>query len=280
MFVQIIRSYCLGSGFSDISCWKNSVFSNLSNKQDLRLFSPEFALEEINKYSLDIMRKTKLSTKEFKDLLRIEEEYFKIGVGESREIRLDFIASEESIPDLYIGKIIVKGDEIEKEILVVIGIESVDPLFDVIVEILNKFRQVSPGEEAVANIKLFEVEKVGKVDVELEYSIRDGEGNIIVSDSETIAVEGQANFFKTLQISKNVLEGEYLFYVKANYLGQIAGASEWFNVSKEKYISRIEVISYIFLGIIVVILVVGFIILSEMKKVKKKIKYHHRRKST
>lgn len=45
--------------------WDKSVFKRLSVKQDLELFSPEYALEEINKYMEEILKKTKLSKDEF-----------------------------------------------------------------------------------------------------------------------------------------------------------------------------------------------------------------------
>ena len=44
--------------------WKNSIFSKISLRQDLELFAPEFAIEEINKYKKEIMHKTKISEKE------------------------------------------------------------------------------------------------------------------------------------------------------------------------------------------------------------------------
>lgn len=48
--------------------WKNSIFNALSIKQELELFSPVFALKEIDKYSSEISKKTKLSQSVFKDL--------------------------------------------------------------------------------------------------------------------------------------------------------------------------------------------------------------------
>lgn len=45
--------------------WDKSIFKRLSVKQDLELFSPEYALEEINKYMEEILKKTKLSKDEF-----------------------------------------------------------------------------------------------------------------------------------------------------------------------------------------------------------------------
>ncbi len=63
--------------------WKNSVFNKISLNQDLRLISPEFALEEINKYSLDICKKANLSPKEFK------------GLKQELVFRVEFVPLEE-----------------------------------------------------------------------------------------------------------------------------------------------------------------------------------------
>ena len=45
--------------------WKNSAAKELFLNQDLELFAPEFALQEIDKYHDEIMRKAKLSPNEF-----------------------------------------------------------------------------------------------------------------------------------------------------------------------------------------------------------------------
>lgn len=49
--------------------WRNSVFNKLL-KEELELFSPKLALKEIHKYSSEIIRKTKLTKKEFEDLIK------------------------------------------------------------------------------------------------------------------------------------------------------------------------------------------------------------------
>ena len=48
--------------------WKNSFTKGLLVDQDLEFFSPEFALEEINKYSDEIIGKTGISLEKFKEL--------------------------------------------------------------------------------------------------------------------------------------------------------------------------------------------------------------------
>ena len=50
--------------------WKNSFFKKFSVYQNLELISPEYALEEINKHSSEILKKTKLSKEEFNALKR------------------------------------------------------------------------------------------------------------------------------------------------------------------------------------------------------------------
>ena len=47
--------------------WKASVFKNFLDTP-IQLFSPEYALEEIDRYSLEIMKKTSLSKERFKKL--------------------------------------------------------------------------------------------------------------------------------------------------------------------------------------------------------------------
>lgn len=48
--------------------WKNSLTRKLLMKMGLELFSPEFALEEINLHISDILKKTGISEEEFKQI--------------------------------------------------------------------------------------------------------------------------------------------------------------------------------------------------------------------
>ena len=45
--------------------WKNSILHQIL-KQPIELFAPEYALEEINKYTKELMEKTSLSKEDFK----------------------------------------------------------------------------------------------------------------------------------------------------------------------------------------------------------------------
>jgi predicted nucleic acid-binding protein len=45
--------------------WKSAVTKKMLLDQNLELFAPEFALEEINKYKREIIEKTKITEQEF-----------------------------------------------------------------------------------------------------------------------------------------------------------------------------------------------------------------------
>jgi len=48
--------------------WKYSITKKILRSQDMELLSPEFALQEINKYRQDIIEKNNLSEKEFEQI--------------------------------------------------------------------------------------------------------------------------------------------------------------------------------------------------------------------
>lgn len=48
--------------------WKNATATDLFVFQDLELYTPQFTLEEIEKYSAEIMKKAQLSQKDFLEI--------------------------------------------------------------------------------------------------------------------------------------------------------------------------------------------------------------------
>jgi hypothetical protein len=191
----------------------------------------EFLIENVGTKKL----KVNLENLKSQDFFIISENSFELDVGETKKIFLDFIAREDVIPDLYLGKILLKTNEIEKEILIAIEIESKNSLFDVNIEIPREYLQVFPGGSLLATINLFNLGGSKKVDVIVEYSIKNEEGFEIVSESDSIAVETQVSFIEEFEILENIPPGRYVLYIKVKYDNQIASGSSWFKVvGKEK----------------------------------------------
>ena len=195
------------------------------------------------------------------DFINLNETSFDLEPGENKIITLDFIAKEDTVPNLYQGKLIVKSGNVQKEVSIGIEVESESPLFDVSVEIPKAFLEVVPGQELLANIKIFSLGEEGEVDVLLEYSIRDGDGNVIVTEHETVTVENQTDFARGFVIPKDVKEGDYLFYVKVTYVDKLASASAWFKVRQKTFLEKILPPSISILMIVIILAIIILLII-------------------
>jgi len=208
------------------------------------------------------LRNITLEISEVGGFVNLSEESFGLEPNESRTIILNFFANESVTPDLYQGKLIVRSGSIRKEVFIAIEVETVEALFDVTLEIPKAFLQAVPGGEVVANIRLFELQQVGKVEVAMEYFITDSEGKLIISDAEILEVDKEISFVKSLKIPLETVEGDYLYYVRVTYADETASASEWFEVRLK---TLFEKILPPFVVVIIILIVITIIILLSKR---------------
>lgn len=193
---------------------------------------------------------------------------------EEKTIELVFKALENEKPDIYPGKISLKGPSTEKEIITIIEVDSAEPLFDVDVEVLSGSKKVFPGEELLLEVNLFNVRGFGRVDVVVDYAIKDLQGNLIASEHETLAVETQSKFTRALTIPSDLRPGNYVAFAKVTYADSVGTSSDLFEVTaKAIRLYPIQFRDYkVILSIGAVILIAGAVIFSAYKfgYVKKK----------
>ena len=209
-------------------------------------------------------RNTKISfsvTSDMGELVKISEESFELEPKEEKIIFIDFIAKEDTIPELYLGNLFIESGGIKKRVAITIEIESKEALFDVRLNIPEKYLKVYPGEELNSEIEIFNIVETGKVNVTIEYLIKDEQNREIISEEDTLMVENQISFVKIIKIPENIEPGRYILYTRVIYNEKVASASAWFSV-KKRFITQV----YIILGILILII---FIILSKIRKVKK-----------
>lgn len=208
------------------------------------------------------------------EFMIINEPSFILKSGEAKSLSLDFIARESSIPGFYVGKLIVKTSGLEKEILVVLNVDSKDSLFDIEAVIPERYEYVIPGEELLVIVNLHNLGETGRVDAVLDYIIKDEEGNLITTLSDTLAVETSASLTKSISLPLEIDFGKYILYVSVTYDGKTASSSSSFEVvaSKVPYGEKI----YISLIIIIVILIslFGYLYLKR-KEEPNKIEIQH-----
>ncbi|MEK6878780.1 MAG: hypothetical protein AABY22_04195 [Nanoarchaeota archaeon] len=148
------------------------------------------------------------------EFIKTSDKSFSLAPEEEKEIFFEFSGKEDKSPDIYTGKILIKGEGIEKSIPIIFELESKNPLFDVLITIPKENRFISSGKDLPFNVKILELEKLERGDVELEYIIKNDQGTTIALNQETIAVEKQADFIRTIYIPEGTKEGDYYLYVK------------------------------------------------------------------
>lgn len=152
-------------------------------------------------------------------------------------------------------------------------VQETDELLKLSININNKFKQISPGEEILAEINLQFSGNVSETkDVYVTCVIKDLEGNIIAVKSETLAIWTRASSIVQIYIPKDTEIGDYLFYAKAKYNGVEAEASDSFKVVKSQ--DKKVVLTYdkiiLILVILALIILVLFLIYYKIKKLKNK----------
>jgi PGF-pre-PGF domain-containing protein len=140
------------------------------------------------------------------------------------------------------------------------------PLFDLNVKIPVKYKEVQPGEEVLAQFSIVNAKKTGLVDVNITYGVLDWEGNLITGRHETVALETQTSFVRSLNIPSDLKPGEYFLFGEIVYNDIFANSGDSFKVvvKSTRDIEEIIIISQIF--IIFVLSGIAVLILNIYRK--------------
>lgn len=179
----------------------------------------------------------------------VSEYTFDLEVGKEKSIQLNFFASEEQELGVFPGKVVVTGNGIEKPITVVVEVESIKPMFDIDIEIPQKYKELLPGEDVLVQLIIYNIKRIGRVDVNVEYGIKDTEGNVLVSEQETLAVEMQVSIVRTLDVPYDIKPGNYVVYTIVKYDDTAGTGSDIFRVIPKK----IEMEARITISLLVII---------------------------
>ena len=205
------------------------------------------------------------------DFIIFDEIDFELNPGETKNIIIDFIASENLIPDLYIGEIFVKSGLVEKRILTAVEIVSRVALFDVRIDFDADDLTVSQRDNIKPLISIFSLGREGRVDVQVNYQIRDDNNEVISESNEMIAVDTQISFVREFAIPETN-EGNYVFFVSVKYNGQQGSATRLFRVVEEKTFLLKRENQVLVLIFVLFVLLVYFIGRASKNKVRQKTK--------
>jgi hypothetical protein len=209
-------------------------------------------------------------TNQIGNLARLSSNYIDLKPGQSQVVTIDFIASMDTTPNLYIGSIIFQSGGSSQQLSAAIEVDSANPLLDVAINLPSQYNKVSPGDTILAGITLYNLGS-SYGDVSMEYFIETQNGTIISNQTDTVAIQTQASFIKSLQIPNNAPFGNSFLYVRATYNGKLASASTGFQIVSTSNNEKVYITIIIILGILA-IGIITFILAYRMKKHYKKIK--------
>ncbi|MEK9207806.1 MAG: hypothetical protein AAB922_04940, partial [Patescibacteria group bacterium] len=95
--------------------------------------------------------------------------------------------------------------------------------------------------------------------------------NTITTFSDTVAVETQTSFTKTIPIPKNTALGRYILYVTVTYNGKIASSSVSFDVVEPEVSQREKLYIVIIVVLSVIISFTVYLIIIHQRRVHGKI---------
>lgn len=151
------------------------------------------------------------------------------------DVRFVFNPFRQANPDIYTGRVTFIGRDrwdrsVQKFINVVAEVESERALFDSSIDLVKK--SYLPGENLTAVITVYNLRGIAPAEVTLRYVVSDIiNSTIIYDEKQTITLEDQASFPKTIPLPKELPPGQYLFSVRIQYAHSFASSTEVFTVT-------------------------------------------------
>lgn len=194
------------------------------------------------------------------------EEDFTLEPSQTKAVTLDFSASEDERPDVYAGRMIIRGGGIESVIRIIIEVKEKKPLFDIYASLETTPFELMAGDEFTAEILLYNFGDLKPVDVELFYSLRDFDGKDVVQYHETLAVEEQRLVRRKISIPSDLDPGYYLLYSRVEYSNQTASSSALVEVAEFEERFEIPWTILISIALAVTIAIIVFLLRKYFRK--------------
>ncbi|MEK6894136.1 MAG: hypothetical protein AABX10_01605 [Nanoarchaeota archaeon] len=153
--------------------------------------------------------------------------YISLNPGQRVPLRFTVNAPE---PGIYAGKILLSYQGITREVLVLLNVVSEGVLFDATVTVPDLYRVLREGQRLPALIELLEIGGETGVDVTMNYIIKDFDGNVRYTESETFYVQGAKSYSKRFSTS-GLEPGDYVLGVELIYIGGFATSTAHFKIS-------------------------------------------------
>ena len=181
--------------------------------------------------------------------------------GQSSILNVVFVALSD--PEIVTGKIIIGG----KTVLVTLNIQSTLLLFDSNIVVLNENFKVEQGDDLETLVTLIPFGDPTRLDVTLDFTIRDFRNQIYLTKSETLLVERQINLERNFETGFLPV-GDYVVGLVLKYPNGVAPSSASFEVIEKVPLSIFGrlILFLIILILLVLILIIIIIIIKKLRE--------------
>ena len=176
------------------------------------------------------------------------------------EMKLIFVASSD--PGIFTGKIIIDG----VQILVSLNVKTKFLLFDSNIVVLNENYEVNQGDELKTLITLIPLGDPERLDVTLNFVIKDYANRVYLTKSETLLVENQTDLKRNFDTGILSL-GDYIVGLELVYPNGVAPSSAHFKITKQAtpfILGRI--ILFLIIMIILVLIIIVIVLIRRKRK--------------
>ena len=183
---------------------------------------------------------------------------FTLAPGEKRVLNIKIVSPES--PGIYTGKILVNS----QAILVSVNVNTKALLFDASVVVPDTFKILSVNQDLESQVTLIPMGDNPRLDVTLGYVIKDFNGKVFLTQSDTILVDKQMNFKKVFS-TKNIPPGDYILGLELTYPNGVATSTSHFRIAKNEPFKPSNLF-LIFLGIIILVSVILVVLIFRTYK--------------
>ncbi len=149
--------------------------------------------------------------------------FLSISPGQTKELTALFVASSKT--GIFTGKIFIGG----KTIYVSMNVQTKILLFDSNIVVLNDNYMVIQGDKLRTSVTLVPLGELERMDVLLNYVIKDYNGKIYLTRSETVLVENPVNFKRNFDTGI-LPPGKYIVGLELIYPNGVAPSSAHFEI--------------------------------------------------
>jgi len=182
---------------------------------------------------------------------------FELAPGESKNLDVTFVALSQT--GNFKSNIIIGDESIPVEMIV----RTKLLLFDSVIEVLNENAQVKQGAKLKTKITLIPMGDPNRLDVTLNYTIKDYNGVVYFTKTETMLIEEKMSFERAFSVNK-IPDGKYVIGLMLIYPNGVAPSSAHFEIVSTLF-GRIILILIILILIVLMLLII-FLIWKRRKE--------------